>query len=329
MRGLVRVVILVAVAAAAWKYRGDLPRFLPAAITPSAHERYAAAIRSRGLDDTHLGRRWLESAEAAVMDPHDVRGAFTHAGTFRDDEGASAWRFSARRGQRISAAVEFEEGQVFVDLLDVAGMNAVASSTSPAAIVTHDVGRDGEFLLRVQPELLRGGPYQVTQSIEASLDFPLRDIPQRAVQGRFGDPRSGGSRSHEGIDIFAPRGTPAVAALDGWITGSATNRLGGNVVWLWSPSRRLSLYYAHLDRHAVARGDRVRAGDVVGYVGTTGNARGTPPHLHFGIYARGEGAIDPAPFVVDPVSPRPRGRSIESGGERLMQPPGGKHVRNR
>ena len=91
-----------------------------------------------------------------------------------------------------------------------------------------------------------------------------------------------------------------MASADGWITGSTTNRLGGNVVWLWSPSRRVALYYAHLERHAVARGERVQAGDVLGYVGTSGNARGTPPHLHFGIYATGEGAVDPAPFVIDP-----------------------------
>jgi murein DD-endopeptidase MepM/ murein hydrolase activator NlpD len=125
------------------------------------------------------------------------------------------------------------------------------------------------------------------------------------VQGLFGDGREGGRRRHEGIDIFAPRGTPAVAAVDGWITGAATNRLGGNVVWLWSPTKRVALYYAHLDRHAVTRGDRVWAGDTVGYVGTTGNARGTPPHLHFGIYVTGEGAVDPFHFVVDPAAADP------------------------
>lgn len=87
-------------------------------------------------------------------------------------------------------------------------------------------------------------------------------------------------------------------------------------MWLWSPSRGLALYYAHLDRHAVSRGDRVGTGDIVGYVGTTGNARGTPPHLHFGIYARGEGAIDPAPFVVDPPRPPSTRRSASRADAR-------------
>ncbi len=88
--------------------------------------------------------------------------------------------------------------------------------------------------------------------------------------------------------------------MDGWITRQTTNRLGGNVVWLWSPSRRVSLYYAHLDRQAVQPGERVDAGDVVGYVGNTGNASRTAPHLHFGVYASLAGAVDPFPFVVDP-----------------------------
>jgi murein DD-endopeptidase MepM/ murein hydrolase activator NlpD len=59
------------------------------------------------------------------------------------------------------------------------------------------------------------------------------------------------------------------------------------------------LYYAHLDRHAVSAGQRVRKGEIVGFIGNTGNARTTAPHLHFGIYRRGQGAIDPLYYVVD------------------------------
>jgi hypothetical protein len=75
------------------------------------------------------------------------------------------------------------------------------------------------------------------------------------------------------------------------------NRLGGRVVWLQDPARNQVLYYAHLDRQLVREGDAVETGDTLGLVGNTGNARTTPPHLHFGIYRRGEGPIDPAPFV--------------------------------
>jgi murein DD-endopeptidase MepM/ murein hydrolase activator NlpD len=128
----------------------------------------------------------------------------------------------------------------------------------------------------------------------------------RAVQSGFGAGRDSGRRRHEGIDIFAPRGTPVVAAVDGWVTRQTTNRLGGNVVWLWAPSRRLSLYYAHLDRQAVAPGERVAAGAIIGYVGNTGNAARAAPHLHFGVYASLAGAVDPLPYVVDPVMQRQR-----------------------
>jgi murein DD-endopeptidase MepM/ murein hydrolase activator NlpD len=78
-----------------------------------------------------------------------------------------------------------------------------------------------------------------------------------------------------------------------------TNRLGGNVVWVWDAERGQALYYAHLDRQDVSAGSRVHAGDVLGRVGNTGNARTTPPHLHFGIYRPIEGAIDPLPFICD------------------------------
>lgn len=94
----------------------------------------------------------------------------------------------------------------------------------------------------------------------------------------WGSPRSGG-RTHEGTDIFAPEGTPVVATEDGVVTKMGPSKVGGNRIWLngrW--------YYAHLSRFAPGMrvGKRVRAGQVIGYVGTTGDAKGTPPHLHFG-----------------------------------------------
>ncbi len=73
-------------------------------------------------------------------------------------------------------------------------------------------------------------------------------------------------------------------------------------MWLWDVRGRQSLYYAHLDTQLVSSGERVRAGDTLGLVGNSGNARTTAPHLHFGIYVRGEGAVNPLPFVR-----RPRG----------------------
>jgi peptidoglycan LD-endopeptidase LytH len=97
----------------------------------------------------------------------------------------------------------------------------------------------------------------------------------------------GGGRAHEGIDIFAPRDTPVHSTTRGIVTRVGTNQLGGQVVFVLGPGLE-SHYYAHLDRFAdIKPGDVLQAGDVVGYVGRTGNARTTPFHLHYGIYRRG------------------------------------------
>lgn len=93
---------------------------------------------------------------------------------------------------------------------------------------------------------------------------------------------TGGTGHHQGNDIFAPKGTPVVAVEDGTITKAAPSSIGGNRIWLNG-----RFYYAHLDSFAVKEGDKVTAGQVIGYVGNTGDAKGTAPHLHFGYDPRG------------------------------------------
>ena len=129
-----------------------------------------------------------------------------------------------------------------------------------------------------------------------SLSMPVQGVTFAQVADTWGAPRSGGRR-HEGLDIFAPRGTPVVAATEGVVTRVGTNRLGGNVVWVLGPGGHRH-YYAHLDRYAegLSAGDRVVPGTVIGHVGDTGNARGTPPHLHYGVYGS-NGAYNPYPLL--------------------------------
>ena len=312
MRLLVVVLLLLA-AAGAWMFGTDVIERFAGPLAGSEYERYAAAIRRRDLDKNDVGRQWLEAGAGAIASARTIRSPFEHAGTVGGDPGALAWRFPARRGQRLHLDVAFPDGLVFVDLLHCpAECEHVAGDAGTSVRVEHEVREDRELVLRVQPELLRAGRYVLTQRAEATLDFPVAGLSPHAVQSLFGAQRDRGSRSHEGVDIFAPRGTPVVAAADGLITGSTTNRLGGNVVWLWLPLRGLALYYAHLDSQAVAPGDRVKAGDVLGWVGNTGNARGTAPHLHFGVYARPGGAVDPLPYICDEpcaASRRQTGRS--------------------
>ncbi|MGI8807989.1 MAG: M23 family metallopeptidase [Acidimicrobiales bacterium] len=111
----------------------------------------------------------------------------------------------------------------------------------------------------------------------------------------FGAPRSGG-RTHEGVDMFAERGTPVVAVVDG-LAVPASNPLGGLTVNLYASGSQDFYYYAHNDRNAFSSQRQVRAGDVLGYVGTSGNASGTPPHLHFEIHPGGGAAKNPTPDV--------------------------------
>src|SRR5690606_32728470 len=129
-----------------------------------------------------------------------------------------------------------------------------------------------------------------------SLSNPVAENAKQHIGSFFGVDRDGGRRSHEGIDIFAERLTPAVAATEGVIRRVGTNNLGGKVVFLRAQDRPISLYYAHLDSQTVAAGQTVKTGETVGLIGNTGNSRTTPPHLHFGIYTS-NGAVDPLPFV--------------------------------
>jgi murein DD-endopeptidase MepM/ murein hydrolase activator NlpD len=128
---------------------------------------------------------------------------------------------------------------------------------------------------------------------ENSLPSPL---PERHLTDTWGAARSAG-RSHEGIDIFAPRGTPIKATTAGVISKVGENNLGGRVVVIVGPGGA-GHYYAHLENYAdISPNDWVNAGDVIGYVGDSGNAKGTPTHVHYGIYINGR-AVNPYPLLV-------------------------------
>jgi murein DD-endopeptidase MepM/ murein hydrolase activator NlpD len=149
-----------------------------------------------------------------------------------------------------------------------------------------------------------------TQDPPQKIVMPLQ-VSKRQIANTWHASR-GANRLHEGQDIFAPRGTPTYSATRGYIYNIGQNRLGGQTVSVIGAGGRV-YYYAHFDSYAsgLAEGDYVTPQSVLGYVGTTGNAQGTPPHLHFGVYTP-TGAINPLPLLSDRPEPeKPEGKGVK------------------
>ena len=133
-------------------------------------------------------------------------------------------------------------------------------------------------------------------SISKTLAYPVWG--KKSNVGSFwGDVRDGGKRKHRGIDIFAKKGTPVIAICDGVIISRGNTPRGGKTLWMQAAGHAMTVYYAHLDEHKARVGQIVKKGEIIGTVGNTGNARTTPPHLHFGIYTWLGTAINPLPYV--------------------------------
>lgn len=146
---------------------------------------------------------------------------------------------------------------------------------------------------------------------DKQIPMPVQGVRVRQVADTFGAPRGG--RRHEGQDIFAAKGTPVYSATEGYVWRIGNGQLGGLYVFVAGPGER-RYYYAHLDRYAqnLKEGQKVTTRTVLGYVGNTGNARTTPAHLHFGVYAGSRWTCDyqvinPLPLMVD----RDRGARAE------------------
>lgn len=117
------------------------------------------------------------------------------------------------------------------------------------------------------------------------LDIPVQGIPAGKLVRSYHDPRTGG-REHEALDILAARNTPVVAVEDGSIARLFLSKAGGNTIYQFDPGREYAYYYAHLERYAdgLKEGQPVHRGQVIGYVGTSGNAPKNTPHLHFAVF---------------------------------------------
>jgi peptidoglycan LD-endopeptidase LytH len=306
-----RVVCLAVVASApiVWVQFGadpflDLIRYG----TGSPHDRYSVELKWGRLGGTEAAQAWLAAADAAVASAPLTTLPVTRAIEVGEDVDAVAYALPLKRGQRLVidisqleswGAASAGSATPFVDLFErsESGVRRVAHAAQGSVTLTFDTDRDGTYVIRWQSPLAAdAAAIPVAMKTEPTLLLPVKQANRRSIGSVYGDPRDGGRRDHHGVDIFAKRGTPVVAAAGGIVTRVGTNGLGGKVVWISRPFHGESHYYAHLDEQLVTVGTRVEEGDVIGLVGNTGNARSTPPHLHFGIYTA-SGAVDPLPYL--------------------------------
>lgn len=273
------------------------------------HEAYEKALENANLLSTALGKDWKSLSSEALQNPEAIELPYEEA-FYVDERSAYAlgYHFNAKRGQKIQISLEdiaADSIDLFVDLFRVeeSTFTHIATADKETRSLGFEPRRDAEYVLRFQTELLRGGAFKITFESVPSLVFPVAGKTHKSIGSIWGDVRDGGKRSHEGVDIFAPRGTPVIAPVDGIVRSAEERGIGGKVVWLSDNEHSQNLYFAHLNDWNVKRGDRVKTGDTLGFVGNTGNARTTPPHLHFGIYSRG--AMNPINHL------KPLGRQLK------------------
>ncbi len=300
--GAAAVLILVGLAA----HLGCRREIVEEPYRPSdAHENYLHSLRLARLADTALGRDWISASRESLRAPVEVTPPFEEVFYADPKEAfAVAYRFPVKRGQRVELEALWsgpKPPRLFMDLFrdpETEGQEwlQVASADIQTNRLAFEPRREGRYVVRLQPELLRGGSCRVTIVVGASLGFPVKGQDTRSFGGGFGAPRGGG-RVHRGVDIFAKRHTEVLAPAKARVRFVGENDLGGNVVWLYDTERSLHYYFAHLQTQNVEAGAEVEPGQVIGTVGNSGNASRTPPHLHFGIYAANEGGVDPHYFI--------------------------------
>jgi murein DD-endopeptidase MepM/ murein hydrolase activator NlpD len=273
-----------------------------------AHQAYGLSLVLANVDRQAEARAWLDAADRALLKPDAARLPWSTEAELPPEPSALGYAFSVPEARKLRVVARLEgsgAAPLFVDLFRRGDSRAerVAGALPGERLVELEIGvlDAGDYVLRVQSELAAAGVVFVEVSAAPLLAFPVQGATPRAIWSGFGAERDGGRRAHRGVDIFAARGTPVLAAADGWVTRVETTRIGGNVVWMQPLYGNMRLYYAHLDEQLVERGDFVSAGEPVGRVGNTGNASTTPPHLHFGVYVRQSGrrggARDPAAFL--------------------------------
>ncbi len=261
-------------------------------------ERAKYERRFSGADSLLAG--WKKSYSEAVNSRLEVKDGFVATLNYKaEDLDAVGYMIDLKKGDLLIA--EAGNGaagsQIFVDFFELQGTQQSSESKKlENGTYSKFIEKAATYRIVIQPEIGFSGKFNLRIYTQPSISFPVAGKGNRDIQSFWGANRDGGARSHEGVDIFAARGTPVVAAVNGMVTRTGNSGLGGKQVWLRDGILGNSLYYAHLDRIMTEGGRNVKIGDTLGTVGNTGNAEGGAPHLHFGIYTMG-GATDPYPYI--------------------------------
>lgn len=266
---------------------------------------------------------WKNQYEVAAASKLIIADGFSAIAEFQaDDVHALSYQLELKHGDLLVVEAKRPDSlqhRIFVDVYPAdLPVNSSSSTLLEAGTYTHFTEKNGFYRVVIQPEIAFSDTFNLKIYTQPSMLFPVAGKGNSAVQSFWGAIRDGGARNHEGVDIFASRGTPVVAVADGIVMRTGNQGLGGKQVWQRDGLLGNSLYYAHLDSVMTTAGTRVKVGDTLGTVGSTGNAAGGSPHLHFGIYSTG-GAVDPWPFLRKRDAPKnsqlqiPRFETVKAG----------------
>lgn len=269
-------------------------------IQPTAREVYERNFKK----DDSLLLQWKNAFEISKNDKLQITLPYSESGIFSEENfNVYSYNLQLKEGERLVVEVEKQpdSASVFIDLFQqksdsIKTFKLVKSSKDKKSSLAFEINKSEIYKIVIQPEMKRKIPFIIKIYSQPMYFFPVSGGNNKSVKSFWADPRDTGSRSHEGVDIFAPKGTPVVAVSDGRISSTGEGGLGGKQVWLMDGLFGKRVYYAHLDSISVTKGKRVKTGDTLGFVGNTGNAETTPPHLHFGIY-RKKGAVNPFPYI--------------------------------
>ena len=266
---------------------------------------------------------WLASGAANLSSIYAVdRGFFVKMALFAVVVALEVWPMTKFVRWRLSRAAPKApelrriETISYLQCVLVTGIVVAAASRTRGPVVTTPASKPAEHVATGEvARIAPSGTATVTSSdlalLEHEIAMPLRGINPDSLRSSFNAPRAGGLRRHEALDIMAPRFTPIFSAAKGRVLKLFTSVAGGLMIYAADSSERFILMYAHLDHYAagVHDGMPLERGQLIGYVGSTGNASATAPHLHFAIlrsanvrrWSKGK-AIDPLPVLRDAAS---------------------------